>query len=184
MTTTPPGPPASATGGSITDLDITTEQTSATSARSMAPLTDAVRDASGAAGLGYLVGLVDVNTAMVGLCAVAARLDRHRRPHDPRGRPAGARADDPREPPHPGGVTTDRGGRRHLRRRGVVGHGRAGRPDPAQPGRDRAGDVRARAGVDVERVDHVGPDVDHRRSAVTSSARETCRPSRCCSASA
>jgi acyl-coenzyme A thioesterase PaaI-like protein len=35
----------------------------------MAPLTDAVRDASGAAGLGYLVGLVDVNTAMVGLCA-------------------------------------------------------------------------------------------------------------------
>ena len=35
----------------------------------MSPLTDAVRDASGAAGLGYLVGLVDVNTAMVGLCA-------------------------------------------------------------------------------------------------------------------
>ena len=29
-----------ATGGSITDLDITTEQTSASSARSMAPLTD------------------------------------------------------------------------------------------------------------------------------------------------
>jgi acyl-coenzyme A thioesterase PaaI-like protein len=58
-----------ATGGSINDLDITTEQTSASSARSMAPLTDAVRDVSGAAGLGYLVGLVDVNTAMVGLCA-------------------------------------------------------------------------------------------------------------------
>jgi acyl-coenzyme A thioesterase PaaI-like protein len=69
MTTTPPGLPVSATGGSISDLDITTEQMSATSARSMAPVTDAVRDASGAAGLGYLVGLVDVNTAMVGLCA-------------------------------------------------------------------------------------------------------------------
>jgi acyl-coenzyme A thioesterase PaaI-like protein len=60
---------ADTTGGSISDLDITTEQLSATSARSMAPVTDAVRDASGAAGLGYLVGLVDVNTAMVGLCA-------------------------------------------------------------------------------------------------------------------
>src|SRR3954452_17054508 len=58
-------------GGSISDLDITTEQTSATTARSMSPLTDAVRDASGAAGLGYLVGLVDVNTAMVGVCASA-----------------------------------------------------------------------------------------------------------------
>src|SRR5215211_2415346 len=69
MTTTPPGPPASPIAGSIHDLDITTEQTSLTSARSMSPLTDAVRDASGAAGLGYLVGLVDVNTAMVGLCA-------------------------------------------------------------------------------------------------------------------
>ncbi len=66
---TPPGPPASAIGGSISDLDITTEQLSATRARSLSPLTDAVRDASGAAGLGYLVGLVDVNTAMVGLCA-------------------------------------------------------------------------------------------------------------------
>jgi len=69
MTMTPPGPPASAIAGSIHDLDITTEQTSLTSARSMSPLTDAVRDASGAGGLGYLVGLVDVNTAMVGLCA-------------------------------------------------------------------------------------------------------------------
>ena len=62
-------PAASPVGGSMTDLDITTEQTSVTSARSMSPLTDAVRDASGAAGLGYLVALVDVNTAMVGLCA-------------------------------------------------------------------------------------------------------------------
>jgi acyl-coenzyme A thioesterase PaaI-like protein len=69
MTTTPPGLPETAVGGSITDLDITTEQTSLTSARSLSPLTDAVRDASGAAGLGYLVGLVDVNTAIVGLCA-------------------------------------------------------------------------------------------------------------------
>src|SRR6476619_1948280 len=62
-------PSSSPTGGSISDLDITTEQVTASSARSMAPVTDAVRDASGAAGLGYLVGLVDVNTAMVGLCA-------------------------------------------------------------------------------------------------------------------
>ncbi len=62
-------PSPSPTGGSISDLDITTEQISASSARSMATVTDAVRDASGAAGLGYLVGLVDVNTAMVGLCA-------------------------------------------------------------------------------------------------------------------
>ena len=62
-------PSSSPTGGSISDLDITTEQISASSARSMATVTDAVRDASGAAGLGYLVGLVDVNTAMVGLSA-------------------------------------------------------------------------------------------------------------------
>jgi acyl-coenzyme A thioesterase PaaI-like protein len=68
MSSTPPSQPTSSTA-SIRDLDITTEQTSATSARSMAPLTDAVRDASGAAGLGYLVALVDVNAAMVGLCA-------------------------------------------------------------------------------------------------------------------
>jgi acyl-coenzyme A thioesterase PaaI-like protein len=69
MTTTAPDERPAAIGGSISDLDITTEQTSLTSARSMSPLTDAVRDASGAAGLGYLVGLVDVNTATVGLCA-------------------------------------------------------------------------------------------------------------------
>jgi acyl-coenzyme A thioesterase PaaI-like protein len=61
--------PDSPIGGSISDLDITTEQLSATRARSLSPVTDAVRDASGAAGLGYLVALVDVNTAMVGLCA-------------------------------------------------------------------------------------------------------------------
>jgi len=72
--TTPTAPAQAApttpsAGGSIGDLDITTEQTSLTSARSMSPLTDALRDASGAAGLGYLVALVDVNTAMVGLCA-------------------------------------------------------------------------------------------------------------------
>jgi acyl-coenzyme A thioesterase PaaI-like protein len=69
MTAPSPSAPSPTGGGSISDLDITTEQLSATSARSMAPVTDAVRDASGAAGLGYLVGLVDVNTAMVGLCA-------------------------------------------------------------------------------------------------------------------
>ena len=67
--TDPSVPTPTPAGGSISDLDITTEQTSTTTARSMSPLTDAVRDASGAAGLGYLVGLVDVNTAMVGLCA-------------------------------------------------------------------------------------------------------------------
>jgi acyl-coenzyme A thioesterase PaaI-like protein len=74
MTTSPTtsdGLPTASVGGSISDLDITTEQVSLTSARSMSPLTDAVRDASGAAGLGYLVGLVDVNTATVGLCASA-----------------------------------------------------------------------------------------------------------------
>ena len=66
----------------------------------MAPVTDAVRDASGAAGLGYLVGLVDVNTAMVGLCAsqpdwtATADLMIHE------AAPLRARADDPREPPH------------------------------------------------------------------------------------
>ena len=54
---------------SISDLDITTEQRSATQARSMAPVTDAVRDPSGAAGLGFFVALVDVNTAMPALCA-------------------------------------------------------------------------------------------------------------------
>jgi acyl-coenzyme A thioesterase PaaI-like protein len=68
MSTTdaPPGLPAR---HSIGDLDITTEQLSATQARSMSPVTDAVRDPSGAAGLGYLVALIDVNTAMVALCA-------------------------------------------------------------------------------------------------------------------
>jgi acyl-coenzyme A thioesterase PaaI-like protein len=69
MSATSDRSPSPTGGGSISDLDITTEQLSATAARSMAPVTDAVRDASGAAGLGYLVGLVDVNTAMVGLCA-------------------------------------------------------------------------------------------------------------------
>ena len=56
-------------GGSISDLDITTEQLSATHARSLSPVTDAVRDASGAASLGYLVAIVDVNASMVALCA-------------------------------------------------------------------------------------------------------------------
>jgi acyl-coenzyme A thioesterase PaaI-like protein len=69
--TTSDGLPGATVGGSISDLDITTEQVSLTVARSMSPLTDAVRDASGAASLGYLVALVDVNTAMVGLCASA-----------------------------------------------------------------------------------------------------------------
>jgi acyl-coenzyme A thioesterase PaaI-like protein len=54
---------------SISDLDITTEQLSAARARSLSPITDAVRDPADAAGLGYLVALVDVNAAMVALCA-------------------------------------------------------------------------------------------------------------------
>jgi acyl-coenzyme A thioesterase PaaI-like protein len=69
--TTADGPPSASIGGSIGDLDVTTEQVSLTEARSMSPLTDAVRNASGAAGLGYLVALVDLNTAIVGLCASA-----------------------------------------------------------------------------------------------------------------
>jgi len=46
-------------------LDITTEQLSATRARSLSPVTDAVRDPSGAAGLGYLVALVDGPTGAI-----------------------------------------------------------------------------------------------------------------------
>src|SRR5947208_12938334 len=53
---------------SISDLDITTEQLSATRARSLSPVTDAVRNAAGAAGLGYLTALVDVNASFVALC--------------------------------------------------------------------------------------------------------------------
>jgi acyl-coenzyme A thioesterase PaaI-like protein len=64
-----PDVPQAAIGGSVSDLDITTEQLTAERARSLSPVTDAVRDASGAACLGYLVALVDVNTAMPGLCA-------------------------------------------------------------------------------------------------------------------
>jgi acyl-coenzyme A thioesterase PaaI-like protein len=70
MATEPtPNEPFPADGHSISDLDITTEQLSATRARSLSPVTDAVRDPSGTAGLGYLVALVDVNAAMVALCA-------------------------------------------------------------------------------------------------------------------
>jgi acyl-coenzyme A thioesterase PaaI-like protein len=54
---------------SSTDLDMVVDQLSATRARSLAPLTDAVRDASGAAGLGYLATALDVTAAMVSLCA-------------------------------------------------------------------------------------------------------------------
>ena len=106
--TTAPSP-SPTFGGSISDLDITTEQLSATRPRSMSPVTDAVRDASGAAGLGYLVALVDVNTAMVGLCAAhpdwtaTADLMLHEAAplvHGP---------DDPGEPSHPRRVAPDRG---------------------------------------------------------------------------
>jgi acyl-coenzyme A thioesterase PaaI-like protein len=61
--------PAVPERNSISDLDVTTLQLSATHARSLSPVTDAVRDPSGAAGLGYLVALVDVNAAMPALCA-------------------------------------------------------------------------------------------------------------------
>jgi acyl-coenzyme A thioesterase PaaI-like protein len=64
-----PNEPFPGEGHSISDLDITTEQRSATVARSLSPVTDAVRSPSGAAGLGYLVALVDVNAAIVALCA-------------------------------------------------------------------------------------------------------------------
>ncbi len=54
---------------SISDLDITTEQVSATCSRSLSPVTDAVRNEGGGAALGYLVSLVDANAALVALCA-------------------------------------------------------------------------------------------------------------------
>jgi acyl-coenzyme A thioesterase PaaI-like protein len=52
-----------------TDLDLVIDQLSATRARSLAPLTDAVRDPAGAASLGYLVIATDVTAAMVSICA-------------------------------------------------------------------------------------------------------------------
>ena len=67
--------------GSISDLDITTEQTSATTARSLSPVTDAVRDPSGAAGLGYLVAPGRREHRDGRVVRVPSGLDRHRRPH-------------------------------------------------------------------------------------------------------
>jgi acyl-coenzyme A thioesterase PaaI-like protein len=51
------------------DLDMFVDQVSATRSRSFLPVTDAVRDGSGAACLGYLVVAVDVTAAMVAICA-------------------------------------------------------------------------------------------------------------------
>ncbi|MBV8949485.1 MAG: hypothetical protein JOZ99_01310 [Actinobacteria bacterium] len=53
----------------LTDLDITTEQLSATCSFTSAPLVDGVRNRAGAASLGFLVTLVDVNCALVALIA-------------------------------------------------------------------------------------------------------------------
>lgn len=52
-----------------TDLDMVIDQLSDTRVRSLAPLTDAVRDPAGAASLGYLVIATDVTAAMVAICA-------------------------------------------------------------------------------------------------------------------
>jgi acyl-coenzyme A thioesterase PaaI-like protein len=52
-----------------TDLDMVVDQLSATRARSLSPLTDGVRDRSGAAGIGYLATAVDVTAAMVSICS-------------------------------------------------------------------------------------------------------------------
>jgi acyl-coenzyme A thioesterase PaaI-like protein len=51
----------------LNDLDITTEQVTPERSISVAPVVDAVRNGSGAASLGYLATLVDVNCALVAL---------------------------------------------------------------------------------------------------------------------
>jgi acyl-coenzyme A thioesterase PaaI-like protein len=53
----------------LSDLDITTEQVTATRSISVAPVVDAVRDRAGAASLGFLSAVVDVNCALVALIA-------------------------------------------------------------------------------------------------------------------
>jgi acyl-coenzyme A thioesterase PaaI-like protein len=55
----------------LSDLDVTTEQISPDRSISVAPLVDAVRNCAGAAALGYLAALVDVNCALVALIAAA-----------------------------------------------------------------------------------------------------------------
>ena len=55
----------------VSDFDVTTEQVSPDRSISVAPLVDAVRNCAGAAALGYLAALVDVNCALVALIAAA-----------------------------------------------------------------------------------------------------------------
>src|SRR5262245_5677308 len=53
----------------LRDLDVTTEQLSAERAVSLAPVDDAVRNAAGAASLGFLTAVVDVTAAPIALIA-------------------------------------------------------------------------------------------------------------------
>lgn len=57
----------------LRDLDISTEQVSPTRSVSIAPVGEAVRNAAGAASVGFLAAVVDVNCALVAL--IAARPD-------------------------------------------------------------------------------------------------------------
>jgi acyl-coenzyme A thioesterase PaaI-like protein len=53
----------------LRDLDVTTEQATAEQSISLAPVPDAARNAAGAASLGFLVAILDVNAARVALVA-------------------------------------------------------------------------------------------------------------------
>jgi acyl-coenzyme A thioesterase PaaI-like protein len=53
----------------LRDLDVTTEQVTAEESISLAPVPDAARNAAGAASLGFLVAVLDVNAARVALVA-------------------------------------------------------------------------------------------------------------------
>jgi acyl-coenzyme A thioesterase PaaI-like protein len=53
----------------LRDLDVTTEQATAEQSISLAPVPDAARNAAGAASLGFLVAVLDVNAARVALVA-------------------------------------------------------------------------------------------------------------------
>jgi acyl-coenzyme A thioesterase PaaI-like protein len=69
VSTTPDEAPPS--DRSSFDLDVTLDQPTAERSIAISPLTDAVRDPSGAAGLGYLVTLADACASMPALCGVA-----------------------------------------------------------------------------------------------------------------
>jgi uncharacterized protein (TIGR03086 family) len=53
----------------LRDLDVTTEQVTAERSISLAPVEDSVRNAAGAASLGFLAALVDTNAALIALIA-------------------------------------------------------------------------------------------------------------------